>query len=453
MIKMVELLSSNGLSRPGLVPKIGLVVTVSEMEVGAEHAQDILREVAENLNSSGLVIVAPVVVANAASACAAATRFQGVDAICAVAATWSEDHHIQDLLAYMNEPVPVIAWALPGLHTGSLCGTQQLCCVLKELGYYYKFVYGHASDPAAVAKVRAMSFASSAKRALRFSRIARIGARMAGMAEVAVDELEMRSIFGVRLIERGLNWLKEKVDAVDPAQATEQWHAVCSLAARVNVPDDEGLLAMKHYLALRDFVREEDVNALTIECYPRLMGRVCVPMALLAEEGVVGACEGDVNGALAMRLLSWFTEKPVHNTDILADYPDENAAVFSHCGSGAFCLSGNKCDVVLDSCRLSNIGVTVHYPGRPGRVTLVNLVGRKGTYRLSVVCGEAMETELVFPGNPVKVRLDVPMDAFLDDVAELGLGHHWMIGEGDACAHLTEFGRLTGIPVHNPGQL
>jgi len=53
-----------------------------------------------------------------------------------------EDYLVQDLLAH-NRPSPSAdSLALPGLHTGSLCGTHQLCCVLKELGYSYRFVYG-----------------------------------------------------------------------------------------------------------------------------------------------------------------------------------------------------------------------------------------------------------------------------------------------------------------------
>lgn len=58
---------------------------------------------------------------------------------------------------------------------------------------------------------------------------------------------------------------------------------------------------------------------------------------------------------------------------------------------------------------------------------------------------------MVFPGNPVKVRLDVPVGKFLNDAAEAGLGHHWMIGEGDVTREILEFAWLTGLPVHQPG--
>jgi L-fucose isomerase-like protein len=351
----------------------------------------------------------------------------------------------------MGDSAPVIAWGLPGLHTGSLCGTQQLCCVLKELGYTYRFVYGEIDSEATQACVRAVAQAAAARRSLRRSRVGRIGARLPGMAEVAVDELALRAVLGPRLIERPLAWLTSQAEAADGKEAEAVWQRARARAGRTGVSDEAGVLAARYYLALREFLQAEEISAFSVECYPQLMGQVCLPIALLAEEDIVGACEGDVNSAVGMRLLSWFAGGPVHNTDLLADDPEENTVIFSHCGSGAFCLASCQDEVVLDSCRLMDKGVTVQYPGRPGRVTGVNLVGPSGNYRLGLFGGEAVRTELVFPGNPVKVRLDVPVPGFLEEVAEAGLGHHWMIGEGDAIPAFLEFGRLTGIPVYQPG--
>jgi len=432
-------------------PSVGLVVVASPLEVGADAAPALLTEAEAALSEEGLGAVAPVVVADPASARKAGACFRDADAVCVVAATWSEDYLVQDLLAYVGRPTPLIAWALPGLHTGSLCGTHQLCCVLKELGCSYRFVYGALADNAARARVVATAKAAAARRALQRARVGRIGGRLPGMAEVAVDEVALRAVLGPRLVERGLDWLTEQAEAADAEEAGATWERARSAAGRVDVPDNAGLLAARYYLALREFLRTEEMSAFTVECYPRLMGQVCLPIALLAEEDAVGACEGDVNSAVAMRLLAWFTGGPVHNTDLLADDREENTIVFSHCGSGAFCLAPCKSDIALASCRLMDTGVTVQYPGRPGRVTGVNLVGPTGDYRMGLFGGEAVPTELVFPGNPVKVQLEVPVADFLSDVAEAGLGHHWMIGEGDAIPSLLEFGRLAAIPVFRPG--
>ena len=67
-----------------------------------------------------------------------------VDVICWIAATWSYDHVPVDVVGKVN--VPLIAWGLPGVETGSLCGSQQLVSVLTEIGHCRKFVFGELND-------------------------------------------------------------------------------------------------------------------------------------------------------------------------------------------------------------------------------------------------------------------------------------------------------------------
>jgi hypothetical protein len=61
----------------------------------------------------------------------------------------------------------------------------------------------------------------------------------------------------------------------------------------------------RYYLA-REFARAMSLARSFVECYPKLMGQVCLPIALFAEEDVGGACEGDVNSGRNAPA-SWFT--------------------------------------------------------------------------------------------------------------------------------------------------
>ena len=96
--------------------------------------------------------------------------------------------------------------------------------------------------------------------------------------------------------------------------------------------------------------------------------------------------------------------------------------------------------------RLMQQGACVLFAGRPGPVTLVNLVGRRGTYRMGVACGKAIPTGMVFAGNPTKVVLEGGVQHYLDVIAREGLGHHWMIGYGDVRKPLRDLCVLLGIP-------
>ena len=89
------------------------------------------------------------------------------------------------------------------------------------------------------------------------------------------------------------------------------------------------------------------------------------------------------------------------------------------------------------------------FTAKAGTVTLANLVGRGGTMRMSVMTGEAVPCTMEFPGNPLKVRFDKDVMQINDDIAERGIGHHWMAGYGDVSGELELFCRMKGIRYFN----
>jgi len=228
-------------------------------------------------------------------------------------------------------------------------------------------------------------------------------------------------------------------------EARKIWRGIKKRVGEVKVNEGEGLSSVKAYLVLKRWIKQENLSGLAVECYPDFMGKVCLAYSLLGEEGIPGSCEGDINSLVGMIILYSLTGIPVHNTDLLAIYPEDNTFVFSHCGSGAFSLAGNKEKISLSPVRLAHKGVCVLFPAKPGKVTLINLVGRKDTYRMCIVEGEAVKTEMVFAGNPVRVKFPIPVNEFLEIVAENGFGHHWMIGYGEVKEELKDFCKLVGL--------
>jgi L-fucose isomerase-like protein len=439
-------MENSGRRLSALKPKVGFFMMVHPYEEGAEKAPELFRRALGNLIKIGAEVVeADEVVEDEKSALRAAKKFKknGIDLLCLVEATWSSDYLALDILEEIE--VPIITWALPGIRTGSLCGTQQLDCVLTELRKTYKFVYGAVEEENVYQKVKKYARAVSLKNHLRTTRLGLIGYRIPGMTEVTFDEYELKSLFGPRIVHLGIDKFKESLSKISHKEVEPTWAKVKARVGKVNTNEEEGLHSVKAYLALKEFVERKGLAGLAVECYPDLMGEVCLAYSLLAEEGIVAACEGDVNSLLAMLMLYLLTGEPIHNTDLLAVHEEDSSAVFSHCGSGGFSLAEHTSDISLEPVRLANKGVCVLFPGRPGEVTLVNLVGRKGTYRMCIVGGEAVKTEMVFPGNPVRVRLPVNTEEFLKIISREGFGHHWMIGYGDLREELVEFCGLTGL--------
>nr|MDO8111573.1 hypothetical protein [Candidatus Sigynarchaeota archaeon] len=138
-----------------------------------------------------------------------------------------------------------------------------------------------------------------------------------------------------------------------------------------------------------------------------------------------------------------------NDIDLLDVDSGSNTIVGGHCGSCSTSLAGTG-EIIVGPVRLANHGACVLFPGKPGDVIIANLVGRSNTYRACALKGTAMEAGLVFPGNPVKIKLTgIPAKNFLELVSNEAFGHHWIVGYGmrhfDAVLMLF---KLLGIPLH-----
>jgi len=110
-------------------------------------------------------------------------------------------------------------------------------------------------------------------------------------------------------------------------------------------------------------------------------------------------------------------------------------------------LAAKKEEITLDSVRLMGQGVVSVYPARPGEITIANLCGRKGSYRLTYGVGRAVDAEMVFPGIPVKFQLPCTSKVFLRKTAEFGTGHHWMAAYGNLGRPLEQLGKWMNLKM------
>lgn len=434
-----------------LVPKVGLCVVRHPFEEGAERAPELHERAAEGLRAAGIEVVPGGVAGDLDSGKNAGMAFRSanVDAVCIAAATWSSDGVSLEVLE--RAAAPAITWGLPGINTGSLCAVHQLDCVLKEIGWHYRFAYGQPDETAVYARIRCYALAAAVRKRLRTARIGQIGGRVEGMTEVAFDEFSLKKVFGPIVMRIPVADFLDRRDSVEGSAASEVWEKAKAMAGGIEVPDEDGLRSSRGYLALRRICQDNDLAALTAECYPKLMGEVCLAYSLLAEEGIAASCEGDVNSAMLTLILQWLSGEPVHNTDLLTVFEEDNTVLGSHCGSAGFSLADGRESVTLSHVRLANRGVCVLFPAKPGPVTWANLVGREGTYRLTSFGGEAVRTEMLFAGNPLLTKVNTPVRELLDRIADIGAGHHWMACCGHVQSELRELARLIGIQYEEIG--
>jgi L-fucose isomerase-like protein len=421
-----------------------LIVTAHPNEVGYQDAEALLRRASGALpHKEAEFHVFPEVVARIEQAERAAIflAHKNVAGVIALAATWSDDAPAVRVIEQLRKPA--FTWAVRGVETGSLCGTQQLDVVLAELGLPCRFWFGEADDPATRAAIADFAAVCGLADELRRLRVGLLGGRTPGMSEIACDEFELRRKLGPEVVPLAMDQFLRAVQATPDEDALLVWRAARELATRVDCDEASGLAAARFCLALQAAAKRHALGAIAVDCYPALMGRFCLAASLLAKDGFVVACESDINAAVAQVALQTLTRGPTHNTDLLDVDLAAGTGLFSHCGCGHVSLAQG--DVTYAPVRLANEGLCVLFTGRPGPVTAINLVGRAGTYRLAAMETDAMTTAMDFPGNPIRLILPGGGRAFLDFVAGHALGHHWLIGYGHIAARLRQFAELVDL--------
>lgn len=437
----------NMITKRPLMPHIGVGALSSPLEVGADRAPKAEEALAHLLEELGCKVLRLGSIDSAAKSIQAGRKLaeEHIHAVVFASASWFEDYLVLDLLEECN--IPVFLWSLPGMETGALCGSQQLTAYLKQLEVPYECVYGDFSNQQCVSRTKKFVSAAVLKCRLRRAKIGLGGYRVAGMTEVAANEFLLKKSIGPRIIYLDMPQVLERTKEISDVGVESLWKDVLNRVGKCQISAPEGCDSMKVYLALKEQVEKYDLDALTIGCYPHLMGRVCLASSLLADEGIPLGCEGDINGAVGQLMLTLLSRQPTHNTDWLEPLED-GTVIFTHCGSGSFSLSEKKDDIILSHVRLMNQGVCALFPARPGHVTLLSLIPRGDRYQIAMLKGEAIQSKMVFPGNPLRARFAKPTDQIIDWIHEKGIGHHWMAGYGDVCQEIRDWASMIGENIH-----
>ncbi len=350
-----------------LVPRVGAASLSSPLEVGADRAPKAAEDLARRLAADGCDVVPLGAVDTPERAVAAGRELaeKHVDAVALAPVSWCEDYLTLDLLEECSRPL--FLWPLPGMETGALCGTQQLTSFLSQLDHPFACVFGEIDDDNCLRKARVFLRAAALKSRLRRSRIGLAGQRVGGMTHTSPNEFILKKVVGPRVVPLDLPSLLEQAGEMPNKKARKRWQELTACAGDCTVGEDVGLDSMRVYAAVRELVGRHGLDALSIGCYPHLMGRVCLAASLLADEGVPLACEGDVHGAVGQLMLALLTGGSTHCTDRL-DPLEDGSVAFTHCGSGSFTLAEDPSKIKLANVRLMDRGVCALFPARPMRV-------------------------------------------------------------------------------------
>lgn len=259
--------------------------------------------------------------------------------------------------------VSIGLWAVPeitkngAIPNNSFCGINMYASILHQyidpnLGY--KWFFGDVTDSLFAERLAVTVRALGALRGLQGARVGLIGGIAPGFNDLYYDERQTKRRLGVT-VDRTLEFsdVKDKALSYSPEEIAPIVAAIRGESTRVaNDMTNKGLEnTARVYKAFEDIVRERGYDAIAISCWPRFRKElgivVCSVIGRLLENGIVAACEGDVDSTISMLMLTQLTGVQPMLMDLSKPDFQDNTVLMWHCGSAPKRYA-DRCGVVFD---------------------------------------------------------------------------------------------------------
>ena len=186
------------------------------------------------------------------------------------------------------------------------------------------------------------------------------------------------------------------------------------------------------YSALKRLVAKYNLNGLTIRCFD-LLGKykntACLALALLNEEGITSACEGDVPSLLTMHMLYALTGRPSFQANPSRIDQNKKQVLFAHCTLPLNMVSKYELLTHFES----NLGIGIKGQMPLGEVSICKLfIGKDGNLGSSLVMSGTIKENPSLPGY---CRTQIVVELSDYDMLNLfkdNFGNHVIITYADA---------------------
>ncbi len=434
-----------GRKRPGFDPEWGAAMT---------------RRVRDALAATEFDIVEPPdTVVDDTSLCRALTAFEGagVDALVALQTTMADARMAPTL--HQRWCDPVILWATPENPKGdmisscSLVGAHNWGSILRHLNHPFEIVCGDPQDQAVIADLAHAARIAQTVRKLRLAKVGVVAGTAPGFFAMAADAPAMTRRLGPQVQTVSLQQYADVVQAVSEDDIASDVARVTALGLpHKDTSDDDLPTASRLYLAFRQLMHDEAIDALAVRCWPEMPNVFgqwpYLGMTRLAEQGVAISMEGDADGAVGALIAESLGMGRCYISDWLEH--DEKTITLWHAGNLPFALShpigherGPTIAKHFNFPRPAVVESTLK-PDRP--VTIFRLWHCDGRYLMTACDAETIEPRRHLMGTNGLVRLTdrAPHD-WLIELCHAGMPHHVSVCRGHHVSLLKQFARVMGI--------
>lgn len=450
-------------NRTNILPKLGIVF-LGRRRPGfdMEWGRGMEERVRGWLARAGLRIYeAPEKAVDDASLRRVMTAFEseGVDAIVLMQTTMG-DGRLAPTLAQLW-PDPLILWATPEKPDGdmisscSLVGMHCWASVLRQMEHGFELVYG---DPEAAVTQRRFGEAArmaATVRRLRSVRLGAIGGQAPGYFAMSADPFAIHNGLGAQVQTFSLIEFATVVNELTAEAVAADVAKVKALGLPHKDTTDEDLpMASRLYLAMSAFMENENLDALTIRCWPEMANTFgqwpYLGVARMVDEGRAVAIEGDADGALS----GWIAESLGLGRCYLSDWleHDEQTITLWHVGAAPMSLcrpvgepGGPRIARHFNIKKPSVIEGTIR---EDMPITVFRLWRLGGKYHLTAREGETITPKRHLMATNALARMKENPGEWFEEMCHQGMPHHVAVVQGHHAALLKRMARVMNISYH-----
>ena len=418
-----------------------------------EDAKTLGTDAYRSLSGSGLdILYIEEPVCDKKTAYNAVERFQcsDVDGIIIFYGAFVLCKTVMDVLTEIR--VPVAFWGVPMMErhgilstTGSYVAFSMFNGTVERLGIPHVNIVACPDSPEARDKIRDFGIVCRTVKIMRRCSVGLVGYTSMSIYPGTFDHVLMRWKIGPEIEQFDSYSLINRAESVSSDKIEK---ALSLYKSKMRFPADSTeemrQKAARLYVALKELCEEFSLSAITVKCqyeFSKEYGMTpCLPLSLLAEDGVVTACEGDVPCLVSCLMMNFLGGGIVSYGDAI--HHEGNVVKLSPCGFMPFSLGNEGLKETFVSTYAVFKGILCSFVMHPGRMTVMRLAETVGGYKMVYFTGQALESKLRGGNMP---SVDVRIDGNIDRLVQNYPGQHFAICYGDISERIEMFCKLKNI--------
>ena len=374
--------------------------------------------------------------------------------------TFANSAYASEVLAKFD--CPILLWTLREpvidggrLRLNSLTGAYSAANTYR---YFRKeplqFVFGAPDEDKTRTTVNAVIRAAKIKKQLKSLNLVSVGHTPQGFGFGRAMDAELLKTFGVRLMSIEARELIDRAKGYSGEEVEEYLkRAEGSMVGLDKTPEKNRNDFARLFKAYTDFVKENNVGALSSRCWPDFFTAfgtpVCAVLALLNDLGVSSSCEADTYGALTMYIAQQLTGMPAFFGDPVSLDENENTITFWHCGTAACSLARKDTGAEVGVHCNRKIGPTMEFGCKPSEKATICRIGEDsdGKFRLFICKGEILDKPKQFSGTSIVVKTVGNAENTVLTSVKDGWEPHFAVAYDDISAELKALGEMLNIEI------